>query len=511
MTLGQKATRRQPLIEYKWIVLINTTIGILMASIDGSILTIALPDITRSLHASVVDVMWIVMGFQLVITSLLLPFSRLGDMKGRVRSYNLGFAVFTLASMLCGFSQTGPQLVGFRLIQGIGAALLFANSTALVTDAFPAWQRGVALGFNMMAGTTGFIAGTLLGGIIIEFFTWRYIFFINVPFGVFATIWAFLRLHEIGETDSKARFDVGGMITFPLAIGTVLAALTFVVQGRGEQPITYFLFAASGVLFVVFALIERRAPAPMMDFNLFRIRLFWSGNASLLLNSLARGSTTFILSWYFQNVLNNTPLVAGLKLAPMIGTMVIVAPVAGRLSDRFGSRWLSTIGLLWTLVAQLWMARFPVNVPYPLLAASLIMLGLGNGLFNSPNTSAVMGSVPANRRGIAAGMRTLLLNTGQTLAVALAMVILSTVMSYQVLTGLFTGSEGGVPGIDGRAFMQGFHEVFLFSAAISAVAIVCSSLRGTETRQGRPTGEAQERERLSVPATGQVAQSYVRQ
>ena len=169
------------LLEYKWVVLINTTIGILMASIDGSILTIALPDITRSLHASVVDVMWVVLGFQLVITSLLLPFARLADMKGRVRPYNLGFAVFTLASVLCGFAQSGPQLVLFRLIQGIGAALLFANSTALVIDAFPARQRGVALGFNMMAGTTGFILGTLLGGIIIQFLDWRYIFFINVP------------------------------------------------------------------------------------------------------------------------------------------------------------------------------------------------------------------------------------------------------------------------------------------------------------------------------------------
>jgi EmrB/QacA subfamily drug resistance transporter len=483
------ATAPKGLLEYKWVVLINTTIGILMASIDGSILTIALPDITRSLHASVVDVMWVVLGFQLVITSLLLPFARLADMKGRVRPYNLGFAVFTLASVLCGFSQSGPQLVLFRLIQGIGAALLFANSTALVIDAFPARQRGVALGFNMMAGTTGFILGTLLGGIIIQFLDWRYIFFINVPFGVFATVWAFLRLHEVVEPERAARFDVGGMVTFPLGIASILAGLTFVVRGQAGDPITLALFAAGALILVVFAVIERRVPQPMMDFSLFRIRLFWAGNASLLLNSLARGSTMFILSWYFQTVLNNSPLIAGLKLLPMVSTMVVIAPIAGRLSDRYGSRWLSTIGLACTLVAQLWMASFSVTVPYATLGVALALLGTGNGLFNSPNTSAVMGSVPVNRRGVAAGMRTLLLNSGQTLAIATAMVILSTVMSYQLLAGLFTGSATGAQSINGQVFMQGFQKVFIFSAAISAVAIVCSSLRGSEEKEESPSTE----------------------
>jgi EmrB/QacA subfamily drug resistance transporter len=483
------AAPSKDLLEYKWVVLINTTIGILMASIDGSILTIALPDITRSLHASVVDVMWVVLGFQLVITSLLLPFARLADMKGRVRPYNLGFAVFTLASVLCGFSQTGGQLVLFRLIQGIGAALLFANSTALVIDAFPARQRGVALGFNMMAGTTGFILGTLLGGIIIQFLDWRYIFFINVPFGVFATVWAFLRLHEVVEPERAARFDIGGMVTFPLGIASILAGLTFVVRGQATDPITLALFAAGALILIAFALIERRVPQPMMDFSLFRIRLFWAGNASLLLNSLARGSTMFILSWYFQTVLNDSPLIAGLKLLPMVSTMVVIAPIAGRLSDHYGSRWLSTIGLACTLVAQLWMASFPVTVPYATLGIALALLGTGNGLFNSPNTSAVMGSVPINRRGVAAGMRTLLLNSGQTLAIATAMVILSTVMSYQLLAGLFTGAATGAQSINGQVFMQGFQKVFIFSAAISAVAIVCSSLRGSEEKEESPTTE----------------------
>lgn len=484
-------------LEYKWVVLINTTVGIVMVAVDSSILTIALPNITRSLHASVVDSMWIVLGYQLVITALLLPVARLADMKGRVRLYNIGFAIFTLASVLCGCAQTGPQLVLFRLIQGVGAALIFANSTALVTDAFPTWQRGFALGINMMAGTSGFIFGTVLGGVITEVLGWRYIFFFNIPFGIFATLWAFLRLHEIVEPERTARFDIGGMVTFPLAIASILAGLTFVVLGRAGEPVTTALLGGGILLFLVFVLIERRVRQPMMDFTLFRIRLFWAGNASLLLNSLARGSTQFILSWYFQAVLRDSPLVAGLKLVPMIATMVVMAPVAGRLSDRYGSRGLSAVGLGCTLVAQLWMMTFAVNVPYVHMALALALVGAGNGLFNSPNSSAVMGSVPPNRRGVAGGMRTLLNNTGQTLAIAIAMVILSTVMSYQVLAGLFTGAERGSQSINGLIFMQGFQKVFAFSAAISAVAMICSSLRGTERKEGKPTTAPVEAARLA--------------
>ena len=466
-------------MAYKWIVLVNTTTGILMAAMDSSIVTIALPEITRKLDATVVETMWVVMGYQLVITAMLLPFARLADMKGRVGAYNVGFALFTLASVLCGFAQTGTQLVFFRLLQGVGAALLFSNGTALVTDAFPSEQRGFALGINQMVGISGFILGTVLGGVVTEFFGWRFIFFLNIPFGVFGTVWAFLRLHNVTEPERTASFDVAGMLLFPAGIGSILAGLTFVVQGKAGQPETAALLVAGVALLAVFLVVERRVPQPMMDLALFRVRLFWACNASLLLNALARGSTTFILSWYFQAVLGDPPVTAGLKLVPMVATMVLFAPIAGRLSDRFGSRWLASAGLACTLVAQLWLSTFPLGVPYPTLGVALALLGTGNGLFNSPNTSALMGSVPPQRRGVAAGTRTLLNNTGQTAAIAAAMVVLSSVMSYQVLTGLFAGT-GGISAFDGELFMQGFHTVFVLSAAISVVAIVCSSLRGTE-------------------------------
>ena len=482
-------------IEYKWIVLINTTIGVMMSSLDGSILTISLPDITRVLGASVAEMMWVLMGYSLIVTSLLLPISRLADMKGRVNLYNLGFAIFTIASALCGLSQSGMQLVLFRLIQGVGAALLFANGTALLTDAFPPSQRGLALGINSMAATAGFVMGTILGGVITEFLGWRYIFFINLPFGAFATAWAFWKLHEIVEPERRASFDIAGMVTFPLGIASVLAGLTFVVMGMAGEPVTDGIFVVGGIMLVVFALSEIRVAQPMMDFSLFRVRLFWAGNTSLFLNALGRGSTMFIMSWFFQSVLSDSPLISALKLLPLPVTMVVFSPIAGRLSDRLGSRWLSTIGLTCTLVAQLLMISFPLSAPYIIWGIALAILGIGNGLFNSPNMSAVMGSVPPNRRGVAAGMTTLLFNSGQTTAIATTMVILSTVMSYRLLAELFTGTAAGGESINGLAFVQGLHEVFLIGAVITVVAIVCSSLRGTEDRAEKlhmPVEEAAE-------------------
>ena len=493
-------TTASRLLEYKWIVLINTTIGLFMGALDSSIVTIALPEITHSLSATVVETMWVVMGYQLVITALMMPFSRLADMKGRVGPYTLGFAVFTIASGLCGFAQTGSQLVFFRLVQGVGSALLFANSTALVTDAFPTSQRGFALGINSMVGISGFILGTVIGGVLTEFLGWRYIFYINIPFGIFATTWAFLQLHDIVEPERKAKFDICGMLAFPLGIGSILAGLTVIVQGRTDDPITKVLLIVGIVLLAVFGVVERQVAQPMIDLNLFKVRLFLMGNISLLLNALARGSTMFIMSWYFQSVLEDSPLVAGLKLLPMIGAMVLLSPISGRLSDRFGSRSLSTIGLACALVAQIWLITVPVTVSYSLLGIALAMLGIGNGLFNAPNTNAVMSAVPPNRRGVAAGTRMLLNNTGQTMAIAVAMVTLSMVMSHDLLNGLFTGVEDGGHTVDGAAFMRGFHLVFAFSAVTSVIAIFCSSLRGSEQKPGSPARQQEPTDGVTVQA-----------
>lgn len=453
-----------------------------MASLDNSVLTISLPDILRSIDASVVEIMWVMMGYALVNTALLLPFARLADMKGRVRLFNIGFAIFVVASTLCGLSQTGTQLVCFRLLQGVGAAFLLSNSVALLTDAFPAQERGAALGINMMVATTGFVMGTIVGGVITEFLGWRYIFFINVPIGGFAAVWCFLKLHEISAVDREARFDLGGMITFPLAIASILGGLTFVTLGRWGQPVTNALFLTGLGLLAVFIVIERRVPEPMMDPLLFHIRMFWAGNLAMFMNALARGSTMFIMSWYFQVVVQDSPVVAGGKLLPMAVVMAISAPIAGRLADRFGSRWLSTLGITGTTIAMAWMATFPSNVDYIWVAVCLVLLGLSNGFFNAPNTTAVMATVPAQRRGIAAGTRSLLLNSGQTMSIALTMAIVSTAMSYDTLVALFAGSSDAAHSLNAAAFMDGLHKVFTVGALLSVIAIVCSMMRGPEIR-----------------------------
>lgn len=462
-----------------------------MASLDQSILTISLPDILRSIDASVVEVMWVMLGYSLVNTSLLLPFARLADMKGRVRLFNVGFAIFVCASILCGLSQSGPQLVGFRLLQGVGAAFLLSNSVALLTDAFPPHERGAALGINMMAATTGFVMGVIAGGIITQFLGWRYIFFINVPIGGFAATWCFLKLHETSAAEREARFDLGGMITFPLAIASILGGLTQVTLGRWGAPLTNALFGAGVGLFVVFAAIERRVVEPMMDPLLFRIRMFWAGNLALFMNALARGSVMFIMSWYFQAVLRDPPVTAGLKLLPMAAVMAVSAPLAGRLADRVGSRWLATVGLVGTTVAMVWMATFPVNVPYVWVAVCLVLLGLSNAFFNAPNTTAVMAAVPSTRRGIAAGTRSLLLNSGQTMSIALTMAIIATAMSYETLVSLFSGSAQAAQALDAAAFMDGLHKVFLVSALLSVIAIVCSMLRGAEVPRAQLVAPAE--------------------
>lgn len=474
-------TRRQ--LDYKWVVLVNTTAGVFMASLDNSILTISLPDILRSIDASVVEIMWVVMGYSLIITALLLPFSRLADMKGRVRLFNIGFAIFTIASALCGLSQSGPQLVGFRLLQGVGSALLLSNSVALLTDAFPARERGYALGINMMVATTGFVTGIIAGGVISQFLGWRYIFFINLPIGIFAATWCFLKLRESADLDSHARFDIGGILTFPLAVSAILAGLTFVTLGRWGEPLTTALFVVGLGLLAVFVFIERHVAEPMMDPALFKIRLFWAGNSALFLNALSRGATMFIMSWYFQAVLQDKPLIAGMKMLPLAVTMAASAPLAGRLSDKLPSRGLATAGLVGTTVSMLWMSTFPVDVPYTLLAIALVLMGLSNTFFNAPNTTAVMSAVPAQRRGVAAGTRTLLLNSGQTMAIALTMAIVSTTMSYQTLVALFSGTAEAGHALDAVAFMDGLHKVFFVSAMMSIVAMVCSALRGQGDRR----------------------------
>jgi EmrB/QacA subfamily drug resistance transporter len=463
--------------NYRWTVLVNTTVGGFMASLDGSILTVSLPTIARDLHTGVELMLWIMMGYTVVITALLLPLGRLADMRGRVRFYLAGFVVFTLGSLFSGLSVSGTMLLGGRVFQGVGAALMWSNSTAILTDAFPAEERGMALGINQVAVLAGSIGGLVLGGVITSLLGWRWIFFVNVPIGTFGALWTYFSLREVGRLAKNEAVDLPGVVLFVTGLVLVLLALTRVVAGASGGVVAT-LFAAGLAVLVLFVVIERRQPSPMMDFALLRIRAFTFGNASQFLNAIARGALMFLLTFAFQGVLGASPLRAGVLILPLSLTILIVGPLSGFLSDRYGSRGLTSGGLLISAVALYLLAVIPLTGPYLPVAAALVLAGLGNGMFNSPNTSAVMGSVPPERRGVAASMRSLVFNAGQLFSIALAFAIVSTSMGARELALFLAGATVGVPPAAAAGFEVGLRHALYLSTALSLVAVVLSYARG---------------------------------
>lgn len=456
-----------------------------MSALDGSILTVSLPTIARQLHTGVALMLWIMMGYTAMVTALLLPFGRLADMHGRVKFYGYGFVIFAGSSALCGFAPTGTLLLIGRLIQGIGSALLWSNSTAILTDAFPKTGRGFALGINQVAALSGSVGGLLLGGIITATLGWRWIFFVNLPIGVFGAIWTFAALHEIATRDYAEKFDWIGMGLFMGGIVLLLLGLTETIQGHlAAVPVMMGLGFLGLAIFVWW---EVKRPASLIDLTLFKSRLFALGNLTLFLNALARGALMFLMTFAFQGFNGDSPLVAGLKMLPLSLAIIVVGPIAGRLSDRMGSRELSSGGLLVTAVALMLLALTGLG-SYGVIAVALALSGVGNGLFNSPNTSAVMGAVPPDRRGVAASTRTLLFNTGQLFSMSIAFAILAGVMGSRRLAGFLAGRDIGARASGHAAFQHGLTEAFLVSAALSVIAAILSALRGKAPMRSAQTG-----------------------
>ncbi len=464
--------------RHQKVVLINTTIGALMSSLDGSILTVSLPTIARQLHTGVALMLWIMMGYTAMITALLLPFGRWADLHGRVRFFGYGFIIFAGSSAMCGFAPTGPLLLIGRLIQGIGSALLWSNSTAILTDAFPTAGRGFALGINQVAALTGNVGGLLLGGIITATLGWRWIFFVNLPIGIFGAVWTFTALHEIATIDREDHFDWLGMGLFMSGIILILLGITESIQGASQVVPWLMGFGLLGIS--VFIGWELRCKSPLVDLGLFRNRLFAFGNASLFLNALARGALMFLMTFAFQGFSGDSPLIAGLKMLPLSLAIIIVGPIAGRLSDRMGSRELSSGGLVVTAISLMILA-FAGLGGYGIVAVGLALAGIGNGLFNSPNTSAVMGAVPPDRRGVAASTRTLLFNTGQLFSMSVSFAILAGVMGSRQLAGFLAGKDVTAVATGHAAFAHGLTEAFIVSGVLSVVAAVLSALRGRGT------------------------------
>jgi len=455
--------------HYKWVALSNTTLGVLMAAMNGSIVMISLPVIFRGLHVNPMGpgqtslLLWVLMGYNVATTVLLVTFGRISDTYGKVRFYNLGFIVFTVGSILSaltpGTGMAGEiELVVFRIVQGIGGAFLFANSAAIITDAFPANQRGLALGVNQIAAIGGSVVGLVLGGIVASV-DWRLVFLVSAPVGLAGTIWAYLMLKELGVR-TRRRVDGWGNLTFGLGLTSLMIGLTYALMPYKNQPMGWqnpwieAAIAFGFAMLVVFVFIEQHVKDPMFELRLFRIRPFWAGNLSGFLGSLGRGGLQFMLIIWLQGIwlplhgvsFAQTPLQAGIDTLPMMAGFVIAGPISGWLSDRYGARTFSTLGMCVTALGFYLLTTLPPNFAFWVFAVYLLVMGLGMGLFASPNTSSIMSSVPAEHRGVASGMRATFQNAGMVMSMAIFFTIVISGLSVHLPPALKSGlGAAGLP------------------------------------------------------------------
>lgn len=459
--------------EYKWVALTVTTVGTFMVALDASILIVGLPVLLHELEATLVHGVWVITGYRLAITILLVAIGRIADMLGRVRLYVLGFAMFTVSSALCGLSQSGEQLVVFRLLQGIGGALIIVNSVAVIADAFPPSELGMGIGINFMAFNLGSIIGYTLSGVIVELAGWRFIFLINIPIGLFGTFWARLRLREMHRGVAE-KFDYLGAILYSSALTLILAALSL---ENPSSPISIVLLLVGFLILPLFIVVERRVPHPTLDLDLFKMRLFSAGNLASFLNSLAFNSLPFLLTLYFQLIRGQDALTTGILFIPLEAAVLIVGPLSGRLSDIYGARGLCTLGLLFSGAALLWFGTIDMNTGYAGLTLALIASGIGRGLFISPNASSIMGPVPPSKRGVANGVRTTIVQTGIVVSLPLSLAFMTLGMPYNQLAQLSVGSTNLTAGSI-NAFLSATHYAFYILAIVTLVALVPSILRG---------------------------------
>jgi len=444
---GSSAERRFAGVDYRWIALSNTTLGILMAGLNGSVVMIALPAIFRGLGVDPLApgesdfLLWSLMSYSLVTAVLLVSAGRISDMFGRVRLYNAGFAIFTVGSVLCFLIQgqgdgAAVQLIVFRVVQGIGGAFLMANSAAILTDAFPPNQRGFAMGMNQIGLIAGTFLGFLVGGVLATV-DWRLVFLASVPIGLAGTVWAYLVLHETATIRAHQRLDVPGNALFAVGLTLLLIGFTYAIQPYGgdsmgwSSPWVIGELSAGAILLAAFLWYERRAPDPMFRLELFGIRMFSAGNAAGFLSSLARGGLQFILIVWLQGIwlplhgyrFEDAPLWAAIYMVPMTAGFLAAGPISGRLSDRYGARYFSTGGMLLGAVAFVGLMGLPADFEYPPFALLLVLLGLGMGAFASPNTASIMSSVPAEHRGASSGMRATFQNVATSLSMTLIMTL----------------------------------------------------------------------------------------
>ena len=459
---GAPSWRERDHPRYKWIALSNTTLGLTMATINSSIVLISLPAIFRGIDldplnpANVSYLLWMLLGFLLITAALVVTFGRLGDLQGRVRIYNMGFLVFALSSIALSLvpwngSAGALWLIGFRAVQAVGAAMIMANATAILTDAFPVNQRGMALGVNQVAAIAGSFLGLVIGGVLSEWH-WRAVFWVSVPFGVIGAIWSYASLHEVGVRH-KGKLDVPGNLTFALGLTMLLTGVTYGLQPYGGSamgwgnPWVYGSLIAGVGLLVLFVVVEQRVDDPMFHMSLFKIPAFALGNLAGLLGSISRGGLQLILIIWLQGIwlprrgysYESTPLWASIFLVPLTIGFLVAGPVSGWLSDRYGTRRFTVLGAVISAVSFLGLVVLPVDFAYVVFAFLIFMNGVGSGMFSSPNASVVMNSVPAAQRGAASGMRMTFFNAGSAVSIGAFFSLMVVGLAHSLPATLATG------------------------------------------------------------------------
>lgn len=467
-------------VSNKWIVLLITSFGAFMTPFDASVVGLALPRITAEFQTSFIVSIWIPMGYLLALTSLLVIVGRLSDIYGRKDFYNIGIVLFTLFSALCGLAGSMGQLIFYRILQGAGSAFISANSTAIVTDAFPPGERGKALGINVTAVYLGLSLGPIVGGSLVHIWGWRSIFFINVPIGLITLVLSQLKLPQLESSHKRASFDWAGSAIFASSLAALLIYLTFGQIYGFENAGVSALAVLSAMGFAAFFLTQiRTRKEPLLDLRLFtKNRLFAASNTSALLNYMAMFGAPFLLSYYMQGALAFSPGKTGIFLVPMPFMMMAISPMAGWLSDRVGSRFLCSAGMILIsfslyLLSRLTIASQPIAIMGP-----LFIMGLGMGLFSSPNNSAVMGSVSRDKLGVAAGTIGTMRFLGQALSLAILSTITESVLPRGAMLSLLLGIKKSSSEMAGEIFVKGIGRAFLAASIIAATGVVFSLIRG---------------------------------
>lgn len=467
-------------MKYKWVVLTVTTVGVLMDGIDSRIVIIGLPQVAAALHADIEQAIWFTQSYVLVGTIVLLLIGRVTDMVGRVRIYTTGFAIFTIGSALTSISQDPNQFILWRGLQGLGVAMLFVNSVAMIVDATPRKELGFSLGINQIAFRFGAMAGLTLSGLILSFFDWRALFYVNIPIGIFGTFWAHHRLKEIAKVEKKTPVDWFGFVSFSISITSFLLALTYDAYGLSEESVVYGLFVLSALTLAIFIVHESKEKHPLLDMSLLRIREFTGGVIAQLLNAISWGAFLLLLSLYLQLILDMSPLAAGIRIIPFDIAFLTFGPLSGRLSDKFGHLPFTTSGLTIASVALYLFSTVTIATPILFVIIYMILVGVGMGLFVSPNISSIMSSVPEKRRGIASAFRATFFQVGYVISLNAAVLIMTWVIPYQMITQIISAINPlAITASDKVLFMRGLSSAYFWLAIVNITAILPSVLRGS--------------------------------